>query len=314
MMHLFNPRFLRLLTILAAAVFTIAILSSNSNNQKNNQNAVQAGYDLKGKLPQMIMAIDMEKSYDFAGERIPIENFDVRERLERELLVNSYWHSSTILNIKSMFRYFPVIEPILEEYNLPDDFKYLAVAESSLRNETSTAGAKGFWQFMRPTAQYFKLEINSEVDERFNLEKSTRAACKYLLDYKRQFKSWTLAAAAYNMGGPKLKKALGQQKETSYYDMNLNAETNRYVFRIAAIKEILSNPEKFGFILDEQDKHHPLTEFKILEVDGPIENLGDFAKKNGTTYRLLKLYNPWLLSYKLTNSSRKVYKIKIPTT
>ncbi len=311
MTNVLSPKFLRWYTAVLAAVLTIAVFSSSSKKERVLERPQYITDD--SNLPQIIKPVDLNKDFSFAGEPLPMHNFDVRERLERELLVNSYWHSSTILYIKSMRRFFPVIEQILAENGVPDDFKYLAVAESSLRNESSPAGAKGFWQFMRPTGQYFGLEINSEVDERFHIEKSTQAASQYILDYKRQFGSWTLAAGAYNTGGPNMKRALSRQKETSYYDLNLNAETNRYVFRIVAIKEILSDPRNFGFFVNEQeDGYPPLDNYDVVEVDGPIDNLGDFAKKNGTTYRMLKIFNPWLLSYKLSNSRRKTYQIKIP--
>ena len=311
MINVFDPKYFRWYTAALAALLTIAVFTSTSKKE-----SIPLLHEMSledGNLPQIIKPVDLDKEFSFAGERLPMNNFDVRERLERELLVNSYWHSSTILYIKSMHRFFPVMEQILAENGIPDDFKYLAVAESSLRNESSPAGAKGFWQFMKSTGQYFGLEINSEVDERFHLEKATEAACEYLLDYKRKFDNWTLCAAAYNMGGPNLRRSLNRQKETNYYDLNLNAETNRYVFRIVAIKEILSDPRNFGFFVDEEvDGYPPLDNYDLVEVDGPIENLGDFAKKNGTTYRMLKIFNPWLLSHKLTNSKRKVYQIKIP--
>ena len=307
----YNSKFLKITTIGLAAILTIAIFSSYSNEDESDYQS-QKNLDIDRQLPQLIRSVDLDKTFEFAGELLPMENFDVVDRLERELLVNSYWHSSTMLNIKSQYRYFPIMEPILAQFNVPDDFKYLSVIESNLRNETSPAGAKGFWQFMKPTAKYFGLEVNSEVDERFHLEKATEAACKYLLDYKRQFKKWSLAAAAYNMGGPNLKNALNVQKADNFYDLNLNAETNRYIFRIVAVKEILSNPEEFGFILNQDQKNNPLTDFHIVEVNGPIQNLGDFAKKQGTTYRMLKLFNPWLLSHKLTNTAGKTYQIKIP--
>ena len=210
-MKLPNSKYLKLLTIGLAAILTIAVFSSYSNDDESIPKSKKY-YEPDRQLPQIIRSVDLDKSFEFAGEPLPMDNFDVVDRLERELLVNSYWHSSTMLNIKSQYRYFPIMEPILAQYNVPEDFKYLSVIESNLRNETSPAGAKGFWQFMKSTAKYFGLEVNSEVDERFHLEKATEAACKYLLDYKRQFKNWTLAATAYNMGGPNLKNALATQK------------------------------------------------------------------------------------------------------
>lgn len=276
-----------------------------------------AGEENPGKgnklISQVIEAIRPNTpSFSFAGEALPMNNFDVRERLDRELTVNAYWHSSTLQNIKNSARFFPTIEKILAENGIPEDFKYLAVAESSLTNASSPAGAKGIWQFMERSAEAYGLEVNREIDERFHLEKSTEAACKFLKDYYEQFDSWTLAAAAYNMGAPSLKSELEAQRMSSYYDLNLNAETSRYIFRIVAVKEILSNPKKYGFYLETEDLYPPLDNYATVTVDTTIENLGDFAMKYGTTYRMLKVYNPWLLSSSLPNSSRRTYELKIP--
>ena len=261
-------------------------------------------------LPQKITSIPLKESYTFANERVPIENFDVKERLERELLVNSYWHSSTILNIKSASRYFPMYEEKLYEHGIPEDFKYLSVIESNLRNATSPAGAKGLWQFMSSVGKYYGLEVNSEVDERFHAEKATEAACLFLKDLKKKFGTWTNVAASYNMGESKFKKERDLQKETSYYNMNLNEETGRYLFRILAVKEIISSPEKFGFQID--NPYYPFSNYYEVEVNSSIPNIGEFAKEHGATYRMVKLLNPWLRTSKLTNKSGKTYKIKIP--
>ena len=264
-----------------------------------------------GTLPQVIRSVDLKKEYSFAGEVVPTSNFDAMERLDRELSVNSYWHSSTLLNIKMAHRYFPVIEPILAAHGIPNDFKYLAVAESNLRNAVSYAGAKGVWQFLKATGQAYGLEINGEVDERYYLEKSTEAACKYLKDYYEQFGSWTTAAAAYNMGGPRIKRLIQEQQAESYYDLNLNQETSRYVFRILAIKEILTSPEKYGFYVDDSELYQPLT-YRTVMVNTTVESWSDFAQEHGTSYRMLKVYNPWLISGKLTCSGKKDYVIKLP--
>ncbi|MBK9016654.1 MAG: lytic transglycosylase domain-containing protein [Saprospiraceae bacterium] len=248
----------------------------------------------------------------FAGERIPVENFDVRERLERELIINSYRHSHTILNLKNSARYFPVMEKILKENGLPDDFKYLAVAESDLRNATSSAGAKGIWQFMEGTAGDYGMEVSKEVDERLHLEKSTRAACKYLKRYKEQLGTWSLVAAAYNMGPTGLRNEMESQKTDNFYDLNLSEETNRYIFRLVAIKHVMEHPEQYGFDLRNEQMYPPLDNFALVTVDSSIANLGEFAQQYGTSYRMLKVFNPWLKDNKLTNPKRKVYDIKIP--
>ena len=210
------------------------------------------------RLPQVIKSIRLDKVYSFAGEHLPRDNFDALERLDRELLVNSYWHSSTILNLKNAARYFAVIEPILSKNKIPDDFKYIAVAESNLRNETSPVGAKGIWQFMTPVAKGYGLEVSQDVDERYNLEKSTEAACRLIRDYYNRFGTWTNAAAAYNIGETRFASEMKRQKMESYYDMNLGAETGRYVFRLIAIKEIMESPQEFGFYLEDQELYTPL--------------------------------------------------------
>lgn len=265
-------------------------------------------------LPQKVKSVHLNKEFTFAGEPVPIENFDIRERLEREVLVNSYWHSSTALNMKMANRFFDIIEPILAEEGVPDDFKYLAVAESNLRNLTSPAGAKGVWQFLAATGRSYGLEVTNEVDERYHLEKSTRAAARYIRDYYKQFGSWTLAAAAYNMGGPRLHREIDNQRANSYYDLNLFEETNRYVFRIIAFKEIMENPTLYGFYISEDEKYPPLTEIELIQVNKPISNLGDFAVENGISYRMLKVYNPWLITNSLKSVAGKNYLIAVPLT
>lgn len=300
---------LQLYTIALALFLTFAIFSSYS---RKTAPAKANTEQYSANLPQIVKPINLDRPFDFAGELLPMENFDVRERLDRELLVNSYWHSSTMLNIKSASKYFPIIEPILAKNGVPDDFKYLAVAESNLRNVTSPAGAKGIWQFMTPIAKSFKLEVNKEVDERYHIEKATQAACEYFLDHYRRFGSWTLTAASYNMGATRLSRDLKNQRASDYYDLNLNAETSRYVFRLIAIKEILNTPRAFGFYVDKEDGYQPLDDYEVIEVSTAIENWGDFAREYGTNYRILKVYNPWLISNKLTNPKRKTYQIKLP--
>lgn len=302
---------LLLFNLVLAGFLTTAVFSSSTGNSASKEDQTAEEAPMKN-LPQIIRSADLEKSFDFAGEPLPMSNFDVRERLDRELMVNSYWHSSTLLNIKNSIRYFPVIEKILAEQGVPDDFKYLAVAESGLRNAASPAGAKGTWQFLKATGASYGLEINSEVDERYHLEKATVAACKYLKSAKDRLGSWTLAAAAYNMGTGRVARDVNVQRAETYYDLNLNQETARYVFRIVAIKEILNQPNDFGFYLNPGDGYPPLTDYDIITVSGSVENWGDFAVKHGTTYRILKVYNPWLTSSKLVNARRKTYEVKVP--
>jgi len=248
---------------------------------------------------------------DFAGEKTPLHIADVRERLDREMVINTNLHSSTTLILKRANRAFPVIEPILKKYGVPDDFKYLAVIESGLANVVSPSGARGVWQFMPLTAKEQGMEVNDFVDERYHLEKSTEAACRYLLDAKNKFGNWTLAAAAYNGGMGGINKQLTNQQVSDYYDVLLTEETSRYVFRILALKEIMLNPGKYGFEIPNEQLYHSI-EVKKIEVDSTITDLATFAKEQGINYKILKLHNPWLRDKKLENKSKKSYTIEIP--
>ena len=248
---------------------------------------------------------------DFAGEKTPLQIYDVRERMDRELLINENLHSSTILIIKRANKAFSIIEPILAKYNVPDDFKYLAVIESSLINAVSAAGARGVWQFMPETAREKGMEVSETVDERYHLEKSTEAACKYLLVAKEKFGSWTLAAASYNGGMSGISSQIEFQQVNNYYDLLLNEETSRYVFRILALKEIMKNPVLHGFNIQKEEMYINLPTRKI-EVDSSISNLAIFAKIQGINYKILKYHNPWLRDKKLDNPTKKIYAIEIP--
>ena len=249
---------------------------------------------------------------NFAGERTPLQIVDVRERMDREMIVNVNLHGSTILSIKRANRFFPIIEPILKKNGIPDDFKYLAVIESTLSSATSPAGARGFWQFMNGTAKDFNLEVTNSVDERYDLEKATEAACEYFKRAKNKFGSWTLAAASYNRGMAGVSRQLEVQMVDDYYDLFINEETSRYVFRILALKEIMSNTEKYGFDLPENTLYHPIKSKKVA-VDYDIIDLAQFAKEQGINYKILKLHNPWLRDTKLEVTPGKTYYIEIPT-
>lgn len=298
------------LTAILAAVIFLSYSSPSTENK--NSSAKEENVSIDRNLPQVVQSVAIIEEHQFAGERVPHEIPDVQERLERELLVNSYRHSSTIRYMKLMPRYFPLLENILKQEGVPEDFKYLAVAESGLEQVVSPAGARGLWQFMKGTAQEFDLEVNSEVDERYHVEKSTRAACTYLKKLKEQFGSWTLAAAAYNMGQNALAREMTNQKEDNYYNLNLSRETLRYILRIVALKEIHENPEKYGYYLQDSDFYKPHDEVTVVKVDGEVESLADLAHANGSTYRELKVYNPWLLTHKLSNSAGKSYYIQFP--
>ena len=248
---------------------------------------------------------------DFAGEAAPLNITDVRERFERELLVNANLDATTLLIIKRANRFFPIIEPILAKHGVPDDFKYLAVIESGLLNAVSPAGAKGIWQFMPDTAREIGMEVNENVDERYHLEKATEAACKYLVNAKQRFGSWTLAAASYNGGINGVNRQIEIQKVSNYYDLMLTEETYRYVFRILALKEIMKNPQLFGFDIVPEELYQNIPVRKI-EVDSSITDLADFAKGQKINYKILKIHNPWLREKNLLNTSRKRYMIAIP--
>jgi len=257
-------------------------------------------------------SVKIPDNVSFAGEKMPLEQFDVKEALDRELLSNSYFHSQTIRYIKLAPRYFPVIEPILKEMGIPDDFKYLAVAESGFNPKaTSPAGAVGFWQFLDVTAKEYGLEVNKEIDERYHVEKSTYAFCSYLRSSYNKFGSWTLAAASYNGGMARVQSQKARQKMSDYYDLLFVEETQRYVFRIAALKLIMENPEQYNFVVRENEKY-PFIKTREVEIKGSVKNFADFAIEQGINYKLLKDFNPWLRDDKLTNASGKKYTVKIP--
>lgn len=247
----------------------------------------------------------------FAGEKVPLRKHFVRERLERELTVNTYWHSSTILLMKRSGRWFPVIEPILAKNGVPEDFKYLALIESGFLLDASPSGASGYWQILKGTAGDLGLEVSRDVDERYHVEKATEAACRYILDAHERFGSWTLVAASYNAGKRRINESLEEQKAGNYYDLFLNDETSRYVYRIIALKQIFENPRDYGFHISEEDLYSPYR-YREVEVTEDIDDLPAFAREHGVTYRALKELNPWLRNDKLKVKRGKKYKIAIP--
>ena len=258
-----------------------------------------------------IFAVDIPTELDFAGEPVPLDQQDIWESLDREILVNTYWQSQTLLYIKRANRYFPTIEKILKKNNIPDDFKYLAVAESGLMNVVSPSQAAGFWQLLEGTAKDYDLETNDEVDERYHLEKATEAACKFLQDSYDKYGNWTLAAASYNAGRRGMDRQMKRQNETDYYDLLLNEETARYVYRILAYKLILSDPAKFGFYLGEKDLYPPVPFYEVT-VDGKVNDFSEFANRYDINYKLLKWMNPWLRDTVLNNQNNTSYYLKIP--
>jgi hypothetical protein len=248
---------------------------------------------------------------DFCGEKVPTNQADVKERLDREMLVNINLNASTAILIKRANKVFPIIEPILAKYNVPDDFKYLAVIESGLINAVSPSGAKGVWQFMPGTAKESKLEVTDQVDERYHIEKSTQAACEYLIKAKNKFGNWTVAAASYNGGMTGLQNHINFQQTSDYYSLWLTDETSRYVFRILALKEIMKNPEKYGYLIPKEALYPKINTKKIM-VDSTITNLSTFAISQGINYKILKTHNQWLRDKKLDNPTKKIYEIEIP--
>ena len=258
-----------------------------------------------------IYALPMPENLNFAGETVPVENPDIYERMDRELLVNTYWQSNGMLLLKRANKYFPIIEPILKEYGVPDDFKYLAVIESGLTQAVSPAQAVGFWQILEGTGKDYNLEINDNVDERYHIEKSTRVACEYLIKSKEKFGTWTMAAAAYNAGNTGVLRQLERQDVNNYYDLLLGEETGRYVFRILAVKEILSNPKKYGFYFNEDQLYKDIPTYK-MKVDTAVTDFAAFAKGLNLNYKILKIHNPWLRDSYLNNKSRKTYYLEIP--
>ena len=257
------------------------------------------------------VAVDIPDSLSFAGEPVPMNIQDVRERLDRELHINTYWHNNSIFIYKRANRWLPQIEQILQEEGVPDDFKYLAVIESGLLNVVSPANAVGFWQFLKPTARELGLEVTKEVDERYHPLKSTRAACEYLKKAQAKFGSWTLAAASYNMGMKGLSDRLQEQRVDSYFDLLLNEETSRYVFRVLAAKELLTNPEKYGFDIPEEHLYQQ-EKLKEMEITESINDLVAFAQEQGFNYKILKKHNPWLRRKTLTVRSGNSYTILVP--
>ena len=297
--------------IALAATLTLSFAQSNEEQDTLPQEALDRDYLSFDHIDHITHDITLPEQLDFCGEEVPLDLFYVRERLERELLVNSYLHSGTLLLLKRSSRWFPVLEPIMERNGLPDDFKYLCVIESALTNAVSPSKAVGFWQFLESTGKEYGLEIYKEVDMRYNVEKETSAACKYLKAAYRKFGSWTTAAAAFNCGNGRISRTIEEQRVTSYYNMFLPEETERYVFRILALKCIMEDPERYGFQVSDDQWYKPW-EYKTITVTETIPDLVQFAFDHGTNYKMLRYFNPWLRSTTLTISEGNSYEIKIP--
>ena len=299
--------------ILIGVTAAITLLPAQSNDEQMEEyEATDNTFVSFDRIDHITHDIELPDTMYFCGEQVPLDLFFVRERLERELLVNTYRHSATILLLKRTTRWFPVMEPLMEKYGLPEDFKYLAMIESELTNAVSPSKATGFWQFLESTGKEYGLEINKQVDMRYDVEKETVAACKYLKDSYRKFGNWIVAAAAFNCGNGRISKTMEEQRVDSYFDMLLPEETQRYVYRILALKLITENPEKYGFQIRDNGWYRPY-ETKTVTVTESIPNLIDFAFEQGTNYKMLKYFNPWLRGNSLTISAGNSYEIKIPT-
>lgn len=279
-------------------------------DQLNDEKELEQSADAQGSWMPAV-SLDVPATMSFAGEEVPLHIPDVYERFDRELHINSYMHNSTIFIMKRAGRWLPQIEPILKENGIPEDFKYMALIESALLNDVSPRGAVGFWQIMEDAGKELGLEIRKEVDERYDPLKATEAACKYLKKAHARFGNWTLAAASYDRGLAGLNRALENQKVNSYYDLFLNDETSRYVFRLLAVKEIMEHPTKYGFNISEKHRYKP-EPLRYVEVNETVKDLVQFSIAQGTSYKLLKRYNPWLREEKLTVKKGKQYKIALP--
>lgn len=302
--------------LIGAGVLAVCAVSINAVQQDSGGGSEASARSSRERNKSVadnykIVALPVPENLDFAGEGVPMDDPDVYERLDRELLVNTYWQSNALLLMKRANKYFPIIEPILKEEGVPEDLKYVAVIESGLTQAVSPARAVGFWQLLEGTGKEYGLEVNDNVDERYNIEKSTRAAADYLKKARERFGSWTLAAASYNAGQYGIDKQLERQKVDDYYDLLLGEETGRYIFRILALKEIMNHPQKYGFSFDEDDLYQPIPTFEV-KVDTVVKDFPDFASQFGINYKTLKIHNPWLRDDHLNNASRRTYFIKIP--
>jgi len=300
-------------TVLTTFVLTgsaIIILSIGQSFKEFNRRPV--GVNQQSDTLYYVKSFKLPEEVTFAGEKMPLDNFDTRESLERELLISAYRHSSTILIIMRANRYLPVIENILKRNNVPDDFKYLVAAESEYSNMVSPAGATGFWQIMPETGREEGMEINTVIDERYDVEKSTQFACDYFLRSYEKFGSWTLAAASYDGGRAGVDEQIDIQHQPNYYDLLLSEETARYIFRVVAYKLIITNPENYGFRIGKKELYPELRYYDV-KVDTAVVDFSAFAEKFGTNYKLLKILNPWLRKPYLTPKINKEYFIKIPS-
>lgn len=295
-------------TVLAAGMLVFALVLSQKG-YGGTEPEQAAGPETRQGMAAF--PVDMPDTVFFAGERMPLEYFDVREALDRELMSNTYFHSQTMLLIKRANRFFPVIEPILSRYGIPDDLKYLTLAESGLANVVSPAEAVGFWQLVKGTAKELGLQVDEQVDERYSVARSTEAACRYLLESYAKYGNWTMAAASYNAGRKGVDRQIERQKTEAYYDLLLNEETARYIYRVVAYKLIMEDPAAYGFFIPQRELYEVIPVDTVI-VSGSVENFADFAFAHGTNYKILKALNPWLRDVSLANPEGRRYLIEVP--
>jgi hypothetical protein len=300
-----------LFTAIALLSVGVIYLFINSGDKKEIEKAPVTEVMTFVEGMNYAMPVPIPDTVSFAGELVPTGLFYVKEQLDRELTVNTYWHSSTILTLKRANRWFPLIDSILAKNGIPSDFKYVALIESGLLNVVSPSGAAGFWQFLDKTGKEYGLEINKEVDERYHAAKATQAACDYLNKSYRKFGNWTLVAASYNAGQGRIEETIEKQQVRNFYHMFLNDETSRYIFRILAMKIIYENPVAYGFKIKKGDLYDPLN-VKTVKVTSTISDLPSYALRQNTTYRMLKELNPWLRSDKLSVRNGEEYEIALP--
>ncbi len=302
-----DSKFALYISIASLVTFLIVAIYGNQNRVETHKPVMEPTKPIAFTNAK---TIPLPERIDLAGEEVPLEVDDVKERLDKELHINSYWHNNTIFLFKRANRWFPIIEPILEKNRIPDDFKYLALIESGLENVDSYAGAAGFWQILKRTGKEYGLEINRDVDERYHPIKSTVAACKYFKRSYEKFGDWTLVAASYNRGMRGMQNALDHQKVDNFYDLMLNDETSRYVFRILAIKQIFESPEDYGLNIDKEHLYQPYT-YRYDTVRNSTDWV-EYAKEQNTTYKTLRIYNPWIQDEDIRVGRNDYYVVSLP--
>jgi membrane-bound lytic murein transglycosylase D len=309
-----------IISLLVITILLLILLSYKLNNSVDSNNEYKEGFLNNHKT----FSVEIPEQISFADEPVPLQRFDVREKLDKELLINVYWQSNTLLMFKRAYRWFPIIDKILKENKIPSDFKYLALVESDLTNKISPAGAEGYWQFIKETGIKYGLEINNDIDERYSMEKATESACRYFHEAYDKYKNWTLVAASFNRGISGIDKQLDKQRfkinnqgninnnhSSIFFDIYLNDETTRYIYRILAIKAIFNKPSNYGFYLRMKDLYPPIPTH-LISVDTSITNLNDFAARIKINYKILKDFNPWIKGFSFNNNNKTKYYFKIP--